>query len=188
MRKSEGNLGYHVAVQEPAAGENADDGTRIYLALDVRLLSFGTLDGPKVALPDTPAPDVVGLELEKAMGRVTALGLIAVVFQPERAVSDQSHSANSGARQASAVPGSRNVARLTVASVRVQSRTLAQATTRQLSPTSPFVRTTRSTRLRHGWNMNAAMRRKTDLCRSRMSAWRTTVSCSPTATSSVGLR
>src|SRR3954468_7013593 len=86
-RKSDGNVGYHVAVQEPAAGEDLADGTRVYLALDVRLLSFGTLAGPTVAPPGTPAPDVIGLELEEAMGRVTALGLIAVAFQPERAVS-----------------------------------------------------------------------------------------------------
>jgi hypothetical protein len=85
-RKSDGNLGYHVAVQEPAAGEDVEDGTRVYLALEVRLLSFGTLEGPAVAPPGTPAPAVVGLELEEAMSRVTTLGLIAVVFQPKRAV------------------------------------------------------------------------------------------------------
>jgi hypothetical protein len=86
-RKSDGNLGYQVAVQEPAAGEDQADGARVYLALDVRLLSFGTLAGPTVAPPGTPSPHVIGLELEEAMGRVTAIGLIAVVFQPERAVS-----------------------------------------------------------------------------------------------------
>jgi PASTA domain len=85
-RKSDGNLGYCVAVQEPPADEDVPEGTRVYLALDVRLLSFGTLEGPEVAAPGTPAPSVVGLELEKAMLRITGIGLIAVVFQPERAV------------------------------------------------------------------------------------------------------
>jgi beta-lactam-binding protein with PASTA domain len=84
-RQSDGNLGYVIAVQEPAADEDVPEGTRIYLALGTRLLSFGTLDGPEVAPPGTPAPAVVGLELEEAMRQVTALGLIVVVFQPERA-------------------------------------------------------------------------------------------------------
>jgi hypothetical protein len=36
--------------------------------------------------PGTPAPAVVGEQLERAMGEITHRGLIAVVFQPERAV------------------------------------------------------------------------------------------------------
>ena len=86
-RKSDGNLGYRVAVQEPSAGGDVPDGTPVCLALHTYHLSFGTIDGPVVAPAGTLAPAVVGLELEEAMGQVTALGLIAVVFQPERAVS-----------------------------------------------------------------------------------------------------
>lgn len=86
-RKSDGNAGYRVVVQEPSADEDVPDGARVYLALDLQLLSWGGgIDGPEVAAPGAPAPAVVGLELEEAMAQVTSLGLIAVVFQPERAL------------------------------------------------------------------------------------------------------
>jgi hypothetical protein len=85
-RKSDGNLGYRVAAQEPSADQDVPDEARVYLALDTCLLSFGTIDGPQVAQLGTAAPAVVGLELEQAMSQITRLGPIAVVFQPERAV------------------------------------------------------------------------------------------------------
>jgi beta-lactam-binding protein with PASTA domain len=84
--KSDGNLGYWVEAQEPAAGVAAEAGTRVALAADPRALSFGALEGPPVAAPGTLAPNVVGIELEAAMALVTSKGLIAVVFQPERGV------------------------------------------------------------------------------------------------------
>jgi hypothetical protein len=59
---------------------------RVSLALDTLLLSLGSLQGPLVAERDTPAPDVVGIELESAIAEVTRRGLIAVVFQPRVAV------------------------------------------------------------------------------------------------------
>ena len=85
--KSNGNTGYRVAAQEPPAGHKVDHGTRVCLALGTTALSFGgTIDGPPVASRGAPAPDVVGAELEEAIAQVTNLGLIAVVFQPERGV------------------------------------------------------------------------------------------------------
>jgi|Tabmets5t2r1_1033131.scaffolds.fasta_scaffold03436_4 beta-lactam-binding protein with PASTA domain len=85
--KSDGNLGYWVAAQEPAAGVAAEAGTRVALAADTRALSWGGgIEGPPVAAPGTLTPNVLGVELEAAMTRVTSKGLIAVVFQPERGV------------------------------------------------------------------------------------------------------
>jgi len=84
--KSNGNTGYRVAAQEPPAGQEVDHSTRVCLALGTTALSWGTIDGPTVASPGTPAPDVVGVKLEEAIAQVTNLGLIAVVFQPERGV------------------------------------------------------------------------------------------------------
>ena len=81
--KSDGEVGYQVAAQEPLGGSDAPDDTRVVLALDTVMRSLGgTLDGPPVAEPGTPAPDAVGMEIELAMNEVTRMGLIAVVFQP----------------------------------------------------------------------------------------------------------
>jgi hypothetical protein len=81
--KSDGNLGFWVAAQEPEAAVEASPGTRVALALRRVALSLGgSIEGPPVAKPVTPAPDVVGLELERAMAEVTRRGLIAVVIQP----------------------------------------------------------------------------------------------------------
>jgi hypothetical protein len=81
--KSDGNLGFHVAAQEPVAGAQAQAGARISLALGTVALSFGgPIEGPPVAERGTPAPRVVGVGLEQAMHEVTRRGLIAVVFQP----------------------------------------------------------------------------------------------------------
>ena len=84
--KSDGNLGFYVAAQEPTAGVEVEAGSRVTLACDVHPLSWGTLAGPPVAPLGTPAPDVLGVQLETAMHLVTREGLIAVVFQPRHAV------------------------------------------------------------------------------------------------------
>jgi beta-lactam-binding protein with PASTA domain len=84
--KTDGNMGYWVAAQEPAAGVAVEAGSRVALAADTRALSFGGIEGPPVAAPGTVAPNVVGVELEAAMALITSRGLIAVVFQPERGV------------------------------------------------------------------------------------------------------
>jgi beta-lactam-binding protein with PASTA domain len=84
--KSAGNTGYHVAAQEPPAGQEVDEAARVTLALAPYPLSWGTLEGSPIAPAGTAAPNVVGVELEEAMLQVTRLGLIAVVFQPERPV------------------------------------------------------------------------------------------------------
>jgi hypothetical protein len=45
--KSDGNLGYSVAAQEPAAGAAVETGTRVALAAHTRALSFGGgIEGP----------------------------------------------------------------------------------------------------------------------------------------------
>lgn len=84
--KSDGNLGYRIAVQEPAADQEVPDGARVYLSLASQHLSLGNLLGPEVAAPGTAAPAVVGLDLEHAMSAITRRGLVAVVFQPDHAV------------------------------------------------------------------------------------------------------
>jgi beta-lactam-binding protein with PASTA domain len=86
--KTDGNLGYRVAAQEPGAGVEVKEGARVALALDTIALSIGGhgIEGPPVAVKGTLAPDVVGVELEEAMALVTREGLIAVVFQPRRGV------------------------------------------------------------------------------------------------------
>jgi hypothetical protein len=85
--KTTGNSGYMIAAQEPAAGFPAESGARVALAATTQPLSFGgTLEGPPIAAPGTPAPDVIGVEIEEAMRRVTDGGFIAVVFQPERGI------------------------------------------------------------------------------------------------------
>ncbi len=82
--KSDGNVGYRVAAQDPVGGSDAPTGARVTLALETVLLSLSVpIDGPPVAVPGTPAPDVVGLEIERAMQHLTNLGLIAVAFQPK---------------------------------------------------------------------------------------------------------
>ena len=86
--KTTGNKGYVVAAQEPAAGHEVREGTRVALAAVTHLLSFGTLDGPPVAAPGMPAPDLVGVEVERAMHQVTGAGFVAVVVQPERGVEE----------------------------------------------------------------------------------------------------
>jgi hypothetical protein len=83
--KTTGDVGYYVAAQEPSAGAEVEAGSRVALALDLSY-STGTLEGPPVAPPGTPAPSVVGIELEQAMALVTREGLIAVVCQPRGAV------------------------------------------------------------------------------------------------------
>jgi hypothetical protein len=81
--KSEGNLGYSVAAQEPAAGAALEPGTRVALAAHTRALSFGGgIEGRTVAVPGTVAPDVVGVELETAMAPVRD-GQVRVVAQKE---------------------------------------------------------------------------------------------------------
>ena len=77
--------GYWVTAQEPAGGSVADVGARVALAAELRV-SWGTLSGPPVAAPGTPVPEVVGRALDEALSSVTAAGLIAVVFQPQRGV------------------------------------------------------------------------------------------------------
>jgi len=85
--KTSGNTGYVIAAQEPAAGREVDPGARVALAAATRALSFGGgIDGGQVADPRTPAPDVIGMEVEKAMARITNEGFIGVVFQPEHGV------------------------------------------------------------------------------------------------------
>lgn len=85
--KTAGNTGYVIAAQEPAAGREVGAGARVALAAATQLLSFGGgIDGDRVAEPRTPAPDVIGMEVEDAMARVTDEGFIGVVFQPERGV------------------------------------------------------------------------------------------------------
>src|SRR5262249_5137888 len=84
--KTTGNIGYVIAAHEPAAGLAAEIGSRVVLAAATRPLSFGSIEGPPVAAPGTPVPDVIGVEIEKAMACVTDEGFIAVVFQPERGV------------------------------------------------------------------------------------------------------
>jgi hypothetical protein len=81
--KSDGEVGYQVAAQEPVGGSDAPDDARVALALDTVMLSLGsTVEGPPVAKRGTPAPNVVGMEIELAMSEVTRIGLIVVVFQP----------------------------------------------------------------------------------------------------------
>jgi beta-lactam-binding protein with PASTA domain len=85
--KSTGNTGYVVAAQEPAAGLPVEPGTRVALAATTRLLSFGgPIDGRALAAPGSPVPDLIGVDVEKAMARATDEGFIAVVFQPELGV------------------------------------------------------------------------------------------------------
>ena len=85
--KTDGNEGYWVAAQEPAPGVEVEAGARVALALASRPLSFGHgIEGPPTAASGTPAPNVVGVELEEAMALVTRDGLIAVVFQPGHGV------------------------------------------------------------------------------------------------------
>jgi beta-lactam-binding protein with PASTA domain len=84
--KTDGNQSYRVAAQDPSPATEVDAGTRVALAFAPHILSFGTLMGPPVAPPGTVAPNVVGRGIEEAMQQVTAAGLIAVVFQPSRAV------------------------------------------------------------------------------------------------------
>jgi hypothetical protein len=87
-RKSDGDLAYLAAAQEPAAGASVVEGDRVLIAFGTGLQSLGTIAGPPVAAIGTPAPSVLGVDLEAAITAVTDLGLIAVVFQPERAVSE----------------------------------------------------------------------------------------------------
>jgi beta-lactam-binding protein with PASTA domain len=84
--RSDGYLGYSVATHEPAAGREVDAGTRVALALEPRVLAFGGIDRAPFARDGAPAPDVVGLEIEEAMRRVTAAGFVAMVLQPKQAV------------------------------------------------------------------------------------------------------
>ena len=84
--KTDGNLGYVIAAQEPAAGLEVEAGSRVAVAAATRILSWGSLEGPPVAAPGTPVPDLIGVDIEQAMERVTNEGLVAVVFQPERGV------------------------------------------------------------------------------------------------------
>src|SRR6476661_3030414 len=84
--KTTGNTGYVVAAHDPPAGAAVEPGARVALAAATRMLSWGSIDGPPVAAAGTPVPEVVGVEIEQAMARVTNEGLIAVVFQPERGV------------------------------------------------------------------------------------------------------
>ena len=86
--KTDGNTGYVVAAHDPPAGATVEPGARVVLAAATRLLSWGSIDGPPVAARGTPVPDVVGVEIEQAMARVTNEGFIAVVFQPERGVEE----------------------------------------------------------------------------------------------------
>ena len=82
--KSDGNVGYRVAAQDPAAGSQAPSGVRVTLALETCVLSLSSpIDGPPVAAAGTPAPNVVGMEIERAIQHLTNLGLIAVAFQPK---------------------------------------------------------------------------------------------------------
>jgi beta-lactam-binding protein with PASTA domain len=84
--RSDGYLGYSVATHEPAAGREVEAGTRVALALEPRVLPGGGIERAPAAPDDARAPDVVGLEVEEAMRRVTAGGFVAMVLQPKQAV------------------------------------------------------------------------------------------------------
>jgi beta-lactam-binding protein with PASTA domain len=84
--KSDGNIGYRVAAQEPAPDLDVNDGARVALALEPHWLSWGTIDPPARAPSGTPVPHLIGLELEDAMLRATRAGLIAVAVQPKKPV------------------------------------------------------------------------------------------------------
>ena len=84
--KTTGNTGYVVATHEPPTGATVVPGARVALAAATRILSWGSIEGPPIAIPGTLVPDVVGVEIEQAMARVTNQGFIAVVFQPKRCV------------------------------------------------------------------------------------------------------
>jgi hypothetical protein len=53
-----------------------------------RIEAWGPVERPPSARHGSPAPTAVGLELEKAISRVTDAGFVAVVFQPRRSVED----------------------------------------------------------------------------------------------------
>jgi beta-lactam-binding protein with PASTA domain len=84
--KTTGNMGYVIAAQEPEAGVAVERGTRVALAATTRLLTFGSFWGPDVAAPESPVPDLVGVDVERAIAQITGEGFIGVVFQPERGV------------------------------------------------------------------------------------------------------
>ena len=84
--KTTGNTGYVVATNEPPTGATVEPGARVALAATTRILSWGSIEGPSIATPGTPVPDLVGVEIEQAMACLTNQGFIAVVFQPERGV------------------------------------------------------------------------------------------------------
>jgi beta-lactam-binding protein with PASTA domain len=86
--KFDGCSGYRVAGQEPPGGREVDAGTRVALALRFSTEAFGPMQRPPFAPHGTPAPDVVGLEIEQAIARVTYEGFIAVVVQPEQSAED----------------------------------------------------------------------------------------------------
>jgi hypothetical protein len=86
--KFDGFSGYRVAGQEPSAEREVAQGTRVAVALEFHIEAFGPMQRPPSAPHGSPAPDAVGLDLEKAIARVTKAGFIAVVFQPERSVED----------------------------------------------------------------------------------------------------
>lgn len=88
--KFDGFSGYRVAGQEPSAEREVAPDTRVAVALEFHIEAFGPTQRPPSAPHGSPAPDAVGLDLEKAIRRVTKAkaGFIAVVFQPERSVED----------------------------------------------------------------------------------------------------
>ena len=69
--KFDGFSSSRVAGQEPAAGIEVEIGTRVALAFNYSVEAWGTLERPPSAPHRSPAPDVVGMELETAMARVT---------------------------------------------------------------------------------------------------------------------
>jgi beta-lactam-binding protein with PASTA domain len=84
--KFDGYSSYRVAGQEPSAGREVDPGTRVALALAHRIDAWGPLERAPFAPPGSPAPELVGLNIEDATAQVTNAGFLAVVFQPERSV------------------------------------------------------------------------------------------------------
>jgi len=86
--KFDGFSGYRVAGQEPPPEREVASETRVAVALAFHVEAFGPKQRPPSAPHGSPAPNAVGLDLEKAIRLVTTAGFVAVVFQPERSVED----------------------------------------------------------------------------------------------------
>jgi len=85
--RSDGSFGYAVADQHPRAAADVAFGARVELTLREQILFWGGVEQPRLAEPGTPAPHVLGLDLEDAIARVAKAMMIARVLPPERPVS-----------------------------------------------------------------------------------------------------